>query len=64
VFDFLPEQQVLSLQQLSHKFYHSILPMYINNITLGLHTNKLFSYGIDEDTLFVYDTEERLWDDV
>ena len=24
--------------------------------------NKLFSYGIDEDELWVFDTENRLWD--
>lgn len=29
---------------------------------LGLHVNKLFSYSIDTNDLFIFDTEERLWD--
>ncbi len=31
-------------------------------MVLGLHVNKLFSYSIDTDDLFIFDTEERLWD--
>jgi hypothetical protein len=52
----------LKLQQLSLRFYNLVLPRYIQHLQLGLHLNKLFSYGIDEDDLFVYDCEERLWD--
>lgn len=62
VFDYLPERQVLCLQQLSKRFYSVVLPRYIDHYFLGLHTNKLFSYGVKDDDLFIYDTEERTWD--
>ena len=50
------------MQALSHKFYFKILPKIISQVGLGLHYNKLFSYGIDEDELWIFNTEDRLWD--
>lgn len=34
----------------------------VTSIRLGLQINKLFSYGIDEDELWIFNTQDRLWD--
>ena len=62
VFEYLTDTQLIQMQALCRKMYHQILPQLVKFIGTGLHHNKLFSYGIDEDELWIFNTEDRLWD--
>jgi len=62
VFEYLPEDYLIQMQALSRKYYSTILPQVVNYVGLGLYYNKLYSYGIDEDELWIFSTEDRLWD--
>ena len=50
------------MQLLSKSFYFSIMPFYMGKVRLGCHAiNKLFSYGVDDDMLWIYNCEDRDW---
>jgi len=62
IFDFLPERQVIKMQQLNKNFYYKVVPSYMGRVRLGCHAiNKLFSYGVNDDELWSFDCEERQW---
>ncbi len=49
------------MQFLSKRFYHTFIPKFLFKVRLGTN-NKLYSYGIDDDELWIFDTESRDWD--
>jgi len=49
------------MQFLSKRFYQTFIPKYLFTARLGT-TNKLYSYGVDEDELWIFDTQNRSWD--
>ena len=62
--DFLTDSELLPLQQLSLNFYSNVIPAYLNTVSLGTTHNKLFSYGIGSDELWVYHTQHRKWEQI
>jgi hypothetical protein len=50
------------MQGLSKRFYKVLIPRFLYKVRLGLSLNKLFSYGVDQDDLWVYDAESMEWD--